>query len=157
MPQLNKGGKFVFGLSIISNENKIRFPAEALLQYPVHEEKRIIIMTGSKKTGGFCVTSKQLLLKSRLKHILDECLELSEYELKEGEFIRYKGRGYAWVSITATGVIALTEETMKYLNLAAGDALMAIKSSNIAFTMGAKGPLMAKVHAYSGYIQEYRV
>lgn len=34
---------------------------------------------------------------------------------------------------------------------------MAIKSSDIAFTMGAKGPLMDKVHSYSGQIKEYRI
>ena len=35
--------------------------------------------------------------------------------------------------------------------------LMSIKSSDIAFTMGARGPLMDKVHSYPGHIKEYRV
>lgn len=54
MPQLNKGGKYVFGLSAISNRREILFPAETLEQYPVQKEGRIIIFTGSKITGGFC-------------------------------------------------------------------------------------------------------
>ena len=66
MPQLNKGGKYVFGLSAISNRREILFPAETLEQYPVQKEGRIIIFTGSKITGGFCVTSKQLLGQSYL-------------------------------------------------------------------------------------------
>ena len=37
------------------------------------------------------------------------------------------------------------------------DTLMSIKSSDIAFTMGARGPLMDKVHSYPGHIKEYRV
>ena len=67
MPQLNKGGKYVFGLSAISNRREILFPAETLEQYPVQKEGRIIIFTGSKITGGFCVTSKQLLGQSKFK------------------------------------------------------------------------------------------
>ena len=157
MPQLNKGGKYVFGLSAISNRNEILFPAETLLQYPVQQEGRIIIFTGSKITGGFCVTSKQLLGQSKLKHILDDCPALSQYTLDEGEFVRYKGRGYAWLYISQDGVVRLPENTMRYLNLSCGDILMAIKSSDIAFTMGAKGPLMDKVHSYSGQIKEYRI
>ena len=157
MPQLNKGGKYVFGLSAISNRNEVLFPAETLLQYPVQQEGRIIIFTGSKITGVFCVTSKQLLGQSKLKHILDDCPTLSQYTLDEGEFIRYKGRGYAWLYISQDGVVRLPENTMRYLNLSCGDILMSIKSSDIAFTMGAKGPLMDKVHSYSGHIKEYHV
>ena len=134
MPQLNKGGKYVFGLSVINGENKIQIPDETLLKYSLTSERKIIIFTGSKITGGFCVTAKN-----------------------EGEFIRYKGRGYAWVSISPTGIIQLTDSAMQYLSLSVGDTLMSIKSSDIAFTMGLKGPLMDKVHSYMGEIDTYRV
>ena len=117
MPQLNKGGKYVFGLSAISNRREILFPAETLEQYPVQKEGRIIIFTGSKITGGFCVTSKQLLGQSKLKHILDDCPALSQYTIDEGEFVRYKGRGYTWLHISQNGVVRLPENTMRYLNL----------------------------------------
>ena len=157
MPQLNKGGKYVFGLSAISNRREILFPAENLEQYPVQKEGRIIIFTGSKITGGFCVTSKQLLGQSKLKHILDDCPALSQYTIDEGEFVRYKGRGYTWLHISQNGVVRLPENTMRYLNLSCGDILMSIKSSDIAFTMGARGPLMDKVHSYPDHIKEYRV
>ena len=164
MPQLNKGGKYVFGLSAISNRREILFPAETLEQYPVQKEGRIIIFTGSKITGGFCVTSKQLLGQSKLKS--KSCLPssgcsfnpaLSQYTIDEGEFVRYKGRGYTWLHISQNGVVRLPENTMRYLNLSCGDILMSIKSSDIAFTMGARGPLMDKVHSYPGHIKEYRV
>lgn len=155
MPQLNKGGKFVFGLSVINSDNKIQIPKVTQEKYLSAGETKIIIFTGSKITGGFCVTTKQLLMKSKLNHILDACRSLSQYELGESEFVRYKGRGYAWVSISPTGIIRLSDSAMSYLNLSAGDILMCIKSSDIAFTMGAKGPLMDKVHAYNGKIETY--
>ncbi len=77
--------------------------------------------------------------------------------MQEGSFIRYKGRGYSWLTISPSGVIRLPERTMEYLNLLVGDTLMSIRSSDIAFTMGAKGPLMDKVYSYNGIIPEYRI
>lgn len=157
MPQLNKGGKFVFGLSIIGDQNKIQIPEQAIREYSIAKEGKIIIFTGANATGGFCITSHVLLSNSKLKHILDDCPALAGYELQEGRFIRYKGRGYSWLTISPSGVIRLPEQTMEYLNLSAGDTLMSIRSSDIAFTMGAKGPLMDKVHSYNGIIPEYRI
>lgn len=157
MPQLNKGGKFVFGLSIIGNHNEIQIPEQAIIEYSITKDDKIIIFTGAKATGGFCVTSHSLLSNSKLKHILDDCPALAGCKLQEGSFIRYKGRGYSWLTISPTGVIRLPKQTIEYLNLSAGDTLMSIRSSDIAFTMGAKGPLMEKVHSYNGIIPEYRM
>lgn len=95
MPQLNKGGKFVFGLSIIGKQNGIQIPEQALTEYNITQDGKIIIFTGAKVTGGFCITNHTLLSNSKLKHILDDCPALSNYELQEGSFIQYKGRGYS--------------------------------------------------------------
>lgn len=135
----------------------IKIPDDTLKTYLQDNENKIIIFTGSKVTGGFCVTTKKLLLDSKLEHILKECITLSNYELKEGDFIKYKGRFYSWVSISSDGIIQLPNSTMQFLNLTVGDILMSIKSSDIAFTMGAKGPLMDKVYAYKGDIKTFAV
>jgi len=60
MPQLNKGGKFVFGLSEIGHKYTIQIPDPAVHMYGIAKEDKIIIFTGSKITGGFCVTNKTL-------------------------------------------------------------------------------------------------
>ena len=62
MPQLNKGGKYVFGLSIISPENKIKIPDDTLKTYLQDNENKIIIFTGSKVTGGFVLLQKNFFL-----------------------------------------------------------------------------------------------
>ena len=36
-----------------------------------------------------------------------------------------------------------------------GDRLIAIRSSNLAFTMGARGRLIERVHQYQGEIEEF--
>lgn len=72
MPQLNKGGKFVFGLSVIHENRSVQIPPQAINEYRLSNENKIIIFTGSKITGGFCVTSYPLLSSSKLSHILKE-------------------------------------------------------------------------------------
>lgn len=57
MPQLNKGGKFVFGLSVIRPDLTIHIPPQALSEYDAVRDGKVIIFTGSKITGGFCVTT----------------------------------------------------------------------------------------------------
>lgn len=155
MPQLNKGGKFVFGFSVIGSHNALQIPEQVLREYGVAKEGRVIIFTGSSATGGFCVTSRTLLANSKLKHILDDCPALANYEVEKGRFIRYKGRGYTWLNISPAGVICLTDSAMDYLHLSIGSKLISIRSSDIAFTMGAKGPLMDKACAYPGDIPVY--
>lgn len=43
MPQLNKGGKFVFGLSVIRSDLTIHIPPQALLEYDTTRDGKVII------------------------------------------------------------------------------------------------------------------
>ena len=58
MPQIAKGGKFVFGRSLIREDLSVRFPPQAVREYDITADQRVYLMTGSKSTGGFCVTRK---------------------------------------------------------------------------------------------------
>ncbi len=155
MPQLNKGGKFVFGFSVVKEDLTIRIPPQALSEYDAVRDKKIIIFTGSKITGGFCVTTYLLLSGSKLRHILQECPALKDCQLSEGEFVQYKGHKYAWLGIDQEGVIKLPQSTLEVLYLQSGMELLSVRSSNIAFTMGAKGPLLEKARSFHGNIERY--
>lgn len=73
MPQLNKGGKFIFGISVIHPDLTVHISLQALSEYDATRDGKVIIFTGSKITGGFCVTTYSLLSNSKLKHILEDC------------------------------------------------------------------------------------
>lgn len=148
MPQMSKGGKFIFGKSVIRKDGTIQFPVQAIEEYNITSESKVYLFTGSKKTGGFCVTRKGLLYPSKLGHILKEIPPLFEYASKRGEFIKYKGRSYCWIDISHDGKITVTDEMMNFLEIVPGMELLSIRSSNIAFTMGAKGPLLEKAEKY---------
>lgn len=152
MPQMNKGGKFIFGKSVVRQDGTIQIPPQAIQEYNITAEKRVYLFTGSKITGGFCVTRKGLLEPSKLGHILTDTPELQNYTLPYGEFIKYKGRFYCWADISETGQIVLTLPMMDFLNITPNMELLSIRSSDIAFTMGAKGPLLEKAENFEGHI-----
>lgn len=155
MPQMNKGGKFIFGKSLIRDDLTIHLPTQALAEYKAAAEGKAYLFTGSKVTGGFCVTRRRLLEPSKLGHILTDNPALQNYRTVEGEFIKYKGRSYCWISISEDGVLQLTPQMMHFLKLEIGMELLSIRSSDIAFTMGAAGPLLEKARNYEGKITVY--
>ncbi len=155
MPQMNKGGKFIFGKSIIHEDGTVQIPPQAIDEYHITDDGRVYLFTGSKITGGFCVTRKGLLEPSKLGHILTETPALSAYTSKPGEFIRYEGHSYCWIDISSDGKVILTKGMMDFLNITPGLALLSIRSSNIAFTMGAKGPLLEKARSFDGEIPTF--
>ena len=95
---------------------------------------------------------------SKLGHILDDTPPLLDYSAGSGEFIKYKGRSYCWVEISQEGQILLTKKMMDFLKVRPGMELLSIRSSDIAFTMGAKGPLLEKAkisHALYHIVSAY--
>ena len=144
MPQMNKGGKFIFGRSVIGTDGSIQFPTQAIQEYHITAERKIFLFTGSKSTGGFYVSRKCLLLFSKLGHILTEQPQLLNYMVPLGEFVWYKGRAYCWLEISQHGTIQLSPETMNFSEIKPEMSLLSIRSSDIAFTIGAKGPLLKK-------------
>ena len=131
----------------------IHIPTQALTEYNATAEGKVYLFTGSKVTGGFCVTRKGLLKPSKLGHILTDNPALQNYQTAESEFVKYKGRSYCWVRISENGVIQLNQQILDFLHLKVGMELLSIRSSDIAFTMGATGPLLERADNYEGEIK----
>lgn len=65
MPQLNKGGKFVFGLSLIHDDLTVQFPTQALEEYQVLNDDKIIIFKKrryEKNLKGWCKGKRSLCI-----------------------------------------------------------------------------------------------
>lgn len=152
MPQMNKGGKFIFGISILRSDLSVHIPHQAIEEYAIASEGKVILISGSKKTGGFIVTRKGLLYASKIGNILRDTPALCDYTLNEGEFVKYKGRKYCWCNISEEGVLNFTVQMMHDLDIHTGAKFLAIRSSDIAFCMGIKGPLLEKAEEYCGDI-----
>ncbi len=152
MPQVTKGGKYIFGWSKIGDDLGIRFPQTAIDEYSMTSEGRVFLISGSKKTGGFIVSRKGLLYNSKIGNILRGMPSLCDYNTNEGEFVKYKGRLYCWCGITGAGKLMLKNGMMKTLGMKVGNKLLCIRGSNIAFCMGLKGELIERAMDYKGEI-----
>ena len=155
MPQIRKGGKYVFGWSIIKEDFSIQFPMEAINEYNICSDGKIFLISGSKRTGGFAVSKKIFLENSIFKNLFIEYKDLENYETEQGEFFQYKSRKYTWIKIENNGKILLNKNILNNLSLKISDKLLSIRSSNIAFMMGVKGPLINEANNYNGIINIY--
>lgn len=127
MPQMNKGGKYIFGMSVICADGIVQFPTQAVEEYHIADEGKVSLFTGSKSTGGFCVTRRGLLFPSKLGKILEETPALRDYTARQGKFIPCKGRSYCWTDVSPSGQIVLTAEMMDFLNIKPGMSLLSIR------------------------------
>lgn len=155
MPQVTKGGKFIFGWSRIREGGILTLPPQAVSEYDIVCEGRVILFTGSKSTGGFCVTRHGLWMRSKLGFVLAQTPAVSEYADAPYTWRRIKGRSYCWAPVTNMGELALPSETLTFLNMKPNDLLLSIRSSDIAFTMGHHGPLVERARNYAGTIGIY--
>jgi bifunctional DNA-binding transcriptional regulator/antitoxin component of YhaV-PrlF toxin-antitoxin module len=154
MPQISKRGKFIFGWSLVSESRQIIIPNQAYDEYLLKDSDKVILISGSKRTGGFCVSSKIMIEKSSINGLFEAFPLLHEYKTNEGEFVKYKGRLYCWVN-QIDGILMLSNETLNALNLKIGDKLLSIRGSDIAFVMGAKGPLIERANKTDKHIDIY--
>ena len=144
MPQLEKGGKFVFGWSVIRPDGGVRLPDEVIREYGLTPGENVILMSGSATTGGFRVTRQALLESSVIyAEMLRQLPGLATYALEEGRAVRFKGGRCCWARLGADGALALPPHTLEAFDVRPGDALLSIRGSYLAVVMGVKGPLIA--------------
>ena len=67
MPQLNKGGKFVFGLSVIHPDLTIHIPPQALLEYDATRDGKVIIFYRKQNNRRFLCYYIFVAVKLKIK------------------------------------------------------------------------------------------
>ena len=148
MPQLSKGGKYVFGWSRVREDGGIRIPDEAMREYHLKLNEEVVLMSGSKTSEGFSVAKKSSLEQSVFSRILDSNSKLASYQTEEGETINFPGRHCCWVRIRQGRVISVPPHTLETYGVKPGDRLLSIRGSNIGFALIVRGPIVetAKTH-----------
>jgi len=149
MPQLAKGGKHVYGWSRVSNLGKIVIPYEALMEYGLLECSEVLLVSGSKRSGGFGVTSAKLLENSIFSSVIAEKPQLTKLQTVEGVVVEIRGRNYCWVKLCKDGSIVVPEETLKKYGVNLGDSLLSVRGSNVAIGFLVKGPIIEEAKKHS--------
>lgn len=148
LPQLVKSGKHAYGWSEVSATGKVAVPDDALAEYNLTLPCKVFLMSGSKRSGGFAVTTSSLLENSVLLRPLDDNPQLASFQLPEGEVITVAGKPYCWVTLNTDGCITVPLKTLKQYGVQAGDRLLSVRGSCFALAFCVKGPIIeeAKKH-----------
>ena len=141
MPQIVKGGKYLFGWSKIGNEGKIRIPPEAFEEYNLKQDKFCILFSGSKTSGGFGLSSVRILKNSIMNEVLEKNPSLANYEMPEGAIIESNNKKFCWLVIHKDRSIYIPPETLKAFGFEQNDLLLSGRGSHLAIGFIAKGPI----------------
>ena len=141
MPQLVKGGKHVFGWTLVGDKGKIIIPPEALEEYGLRESDKLIMIPGSKTSGGFGLGTQKILKESPLGTVLDANPALKNFRVSEKEVIEYRGKPYCWTKLINQG-ISVPPDTLKRYGIEVGDRLLVIRGSGLALGFAVRGPIV---------------
>jgi hypothetical protein len=113
MPQLEKGGKWVFGWVVVRPGIKITIPPEAYREYGFQAGEEIVFTRGSRRSGGFGIGRADKIPPLLKKRVLAQ------------------GR------MGKKGQVALPPE----VSVQVGDQLLAVRGSGLALGFLAQGPI----------------
>jgi bifunctional DNA-binding transcriptional regulator/antitoxin component of YhaV-PrlF toxin-antitoxin module len=142
MPQLVRGGKYVYGWSRVGESGRIPIPPEAMSEYGLKEFDKVILMSGSRRSRGFAVTTPGHLAGSPLSGVLQRFPRLRTFQMPEGRVVRVEGRSFCWVSIEETGHVTLSDEALREYEILPGDRLLTVRGSGLALAFALRGPLV---------------
>jgi hypothetical protein len=141
MPQITKGGKYVFAVSIIGLDGTVVVPPEAMREYHFQDGDKVLLMNGSRTTGGFVVTKVDYIEKSAL-YSLFKNLPLP---MPEGEIVKNGGRSFYRTIMRPGGNIVLTPGALPAFGVKPGERLMVFRGSHLGVGFGCRGPVWEKV------------
>ena len=147
MPQLVKGGKNTFGWSKVSATGKIIIPPDAFDEYNLSTGKYAYLLSGSEKSGGFGLTTLNLLKTSPFSNVLLDHPELLNPESIAGESVRYHSRFFCIVPIEQES-ITVPSAILRLYGIKKNSRLLTVRGSYVALGFIVRGPIIeeAKRH-----------
>jgi bifunctional DNA-binding transcriptional regulator/antitoxin component of YhaV-PrlF toxin-antitoxin module len=142
MPQIVKGGKYIFGWSKVGKNGRIVIPPEAVEEYGMTQYEKVILIPGSKRSGGFGLTSIELLKDSPIASLVQKDLRLAKFQSPEGNPIDINKKNYSWVKMEDNGIITVPLGTLKKFGIQPGDSLLVVRGSGLAIGFIVKGPIV---------------
>jgi len=116
MPQLVKGGKWVYGWVIVGRGRELPIPPDAWYEYGFCVGDVVMFVPGSQRSGGFALCHARLLA---------------------GAAVRLQKRALAQGCIAEPGMVSLPPEVA----VRPGDCLLAVRGSGRGLGFVAQGPI----------------
>ena len=156
MPRIVKGGKYIYGVSTIHEGHKIFIPDEAVKEYQLYLSDKLILMSGSKASGGFSLSLPGKMHNSGLSdipYILKYNANENSFLQKEGAIIMYKKRLTTWLKFNKDNSVMLPLKIAKMFNLKKNDSLIVVKGGNMGPGFIAKGLIYKEAINYGSLIE----
>ena len=149
MPQLVKGGKHTYGWTQVGDRGRIQLPPDAAEEYGLKHEMKLLLLPGSKKSGGFGLASQDSFSRTPMTAVLQAHPELANFQLTEGAVVDYQGRTFSWVELRE-GVIQVPPGTLERYGVQIGDKLLVIRGSDLALGFAVRGPIIEEAEKHQG-------
>lgn len=126
IPQLVKGGKWVFGWARVNSDCCLVVPPSALIEYDFHEGELLLVIPGSRTSGGFALAAPSALDSSSI----GGRKVLGKTQLEAGK------RVYIPVHI------------LDKLEIVPGSKLLVVRGSGLAVGLVSKGPIFEEAQKH---------
>lgn len=152
MAVVAKGGKYFYAWSKILPDGSFYLPEQALQEYNIKTESKVILMTGRNTTKGFSVVCKDLIPNSPLAAVFASMPELQNFEIPEGHTIVFKERTFCWAYLNKEGYITLPTKTWNDFGVNVGDKLLSLRATHLAFNNLSEGPYIEQAKQLRGIL-----
>jgi len=127
MPRLVKGGKWVYGWSIVGRASRVCIPPDAYREYWFQAGDRVVFLRGSRTSGGCSVARSEAVMVSPVPLVR-----------------RSLGTGI----MQAGGRVALPRS----LDIRPGERLLVVRGSGIALGLIQRGPIFEEAMAHADLV-----
>lgn len=141
MPQLAKGGKHVYGWSRVGESGMIVIPPEALKEYHFKDSDRLVLLRGSKASGGFALGSLQAIDRSVLGTVFGSHSEPIDPQPPNGQVLGQIERPLSSVHLQG-GAVEIPVTTLAKYGIRVGDVLLVVRGSSLAIAFALRGRIV---------------
>jgi hypothetical protein len=140
VPQLVRGGKHAFGWSRVRGEGAITVPPQALQEYRMREGKQLVILPGSRTSGGFGLARRDVFGLSVLGTALAGGPGAGRRKAPLGRVVK-ESRQYPRVRL-AGGTVTIAPQELERYGVRVGDRLLVVRGSGRAVGFAVRGPIV---------------
>ncbi|NYT12636.1 MAG: hypothetical protein GKC03_08855 [Methanomassiliicoccales archaeon] len=148
MTRIARGGKHIFGWSRVREDGTFAVPQEAIEEYGLSPRERLIVVGGSRSSGGFSIIGSDRLERSPLREGLEKIHGILSGSIDEGSAVAEGDRCYSRTSLRENGTAFLRIETLLSFDIHPGDLLLVIRGSGLGPSFACRGPIVESARGH---------
>lgn len=145
MPQLVKGGKYIFGWTVIGKNFNVRIPDETYEEYKLDKTDKLILMSGSNASGTLIVNTPDSILHSKFGDRILQAVrynrEQDAFNINKLEIVMLGKRLLSWTSLDKEKCFQLSDTLIEKMKFYKGQRLLVGRGSGVGPAFLSKGKI----------------